>query len=483
MFERYTEKARRVIFFALYEASQYGSPNIESEHLLLGILREDKALTKRFLRSVSVESIRKLIDSQTTARPKTSPSVDRPLSDESKRVLAYAAEEAERLGHKHIGTEHLLLGLLREEKCLAAKLLKECDVRTGWVREELAKNPQPATTRPLEPASLAEPFRDLLQEAIDGELDSIVDRDAEIECVIEILGSQRRRNPILIGERGAGKTAIVEGLTQRIAEGAVPEFLAEKRILVVEPEMIAAWARDRQELEGLARLIRTKSASSEIILFLDGLQGLVTPRPDSGAPDASGLFRYSVSRGAVQCIAAESPAAYKETIQSIPWLEESFRTVNVLPLDEIATLKVLVARKSRLEKLHGVEYVDDALKFAAHSSGKYLPERPLPAKALELLDAAGSLVKLRQAAAVPDEVKEIQRRIKFIVKRMEDSIANHEFEKAKFYSMEENKERGSLRILRGVHKLDDSALGVVGLKEVEEVVARWATYPYRASKE
>ncbi len=375
MFERYTEKARRVIFFARYEASQYGSPYIESEHLLLGILREDKALTKRFLRLVSVESIRKQIDSQTTVRTKTSTSVDLPLSDESKRVLAYAAEEAERLGHKHIGTKHLLLGLLREEKCLAAKLLKERDVRPDWVRDELAKNPQPTTTRPLEPASLAEPFGDLTQKAIDGELDSVVDRDAEIECVIEILGSHSRRNPILIGERGAGKTAIVEGLTQRIVDGAVPAFLAEKRILVVEPEMIAAWARDRQELEALARLIRTKSAQSEVILFLDGLQGLVRPLPDSGAPDASGLFRYAVSRGAIQCIAAESAGAYKETLRAIPWLEESFRTVHVLPLDEIATLKVLVAHKSRLEKFHGVEYVDYALEFAAHSSGKYLRRR------------------------------------------------------------------------------------------------------------
>jgi ATP-dependent Clp protease ATP-binding subunit ClpC len=482
MFERYTEKARRVIFFARYEASQYGSPNIESEHLLLGILREDKALTNRFLRSVSFESIRKQIDSQTTVREKTSTSVDLPLSNESKRVLAYAAEEAERLGDKHIGTEHLLLGLLREEKCLAAELLKERDVRQDWVRDELAKNPQPATTRPLEPAALPEPFRDLAQEAIDGELDSVVNRDAEIECVIEILGSQRRRNPILIGERGAGKTAIVKGLAQRIADGAVPAFLAEKRILVVEPEMIVAWARDRQEPEGLARLIRTKSASSDVILFLDGLQGFVRPLPDSGAPDTSGLFRYAVARCATVyrrrdcgCLQGDYPG------DSVA--RRKLPHVHVLPLDEIATLKVLLARKSRLEKFHGVQYVDDALEFAAHSSGKYLPERPLPAKALELLDAAGSLVKLRQAAAVPEEVKEIQRRIKFIVQRMENSIANHEFEKARFYSMEEKKELESLRILRETHKLDDSALGVVGLKDVEEVVARWATYPYRPSKE
>src|SRR5229473_16837 len=167
MFERYTEKARRVIFFARYEASQFGSPYIETEHLLLGIIREDKALTNRFLRS-HVASIRKEVESQTTLREKTSTSVDLPLSNESKRVLAYAAEEAERLAHKHIGTEHLLLGLLREEKCFAAQILLERDVQPDWVRDELAKNPQPSATRALGPESLAEPFRDLTQEAVDG---------------------------------------------------------------------------------------------------------------------------------------------------------------------------------------------------------------------------------------------------------------------------------------------------------------------------
>jgi ATP-dependent Clp protease ATP-binding subunit ClpC len=205
MFERYNEKARRVVFFARYEAGQYGSPYIESEHPLLGILREDKSLTKRFLRSHPVESIRKQIDSQTTVREPTSTSVDLPLSDESKRVLAYAAEEAERMVHKHIGTEHLFLGLLREGKCFAAKILKERDVQLDRVRDELAKNPQPPATRALEPESLAEPFRDLTREAVDGGLDPVVDRDAEIDCVIEILGGQYRKNPILIGERGVGK--------------------------------------------------------------------------------------------------------------------------------------------------------------------------------------------------------------------------------------------------------------------------------------
>ena len=482
MFERYTEKARRVIFFARYEASSYGSPYIESEHLLLGILREDKSIAKRFLRSHSVEAIRNQIESQITVGAKTSTSVDLPLSNESKRVLAYATEEAERMAHKHIGTEHLFLGLLREEKCIAAEILKEQDVQPDLVREELAKSPQSPATR-VEPEPRQEPFRDLTQEAVDGGLSPVVDRDAEIDCIIEILGGRYMKNPILIGERGVGKRAIVEGLAQRIADGAVPEFLTEKRILLVEPEMVAAWARDRQELEGLTKLIRTKSASSEVILFLDGLRGLVLPLPNSGAPDASGLFRYALSRGAIQCIAAESAAGFQETTQAIPWLEESFRAVYVRPLDEAATLKVLLARKSRLEEYHGVTYANEALEFAAHSSGKYLPKGPHPGKALELLDAAGSLVKLRGSAGLPPELREIQKRIGFIVHRMENSIANHEFEKARFYSMEEKKERENLRALRETYKLDDSAPAVVGLKDVEEMVARWASYPYCPSKE
>ena len=213
MFERYTEKARRVIFFARYEASQFGSPYIETEHLLLGLLREDKALTNRFLRShASVESIRKQIEGHTTIREKVSTSVDLPLSNECKRVLAYAAEEAERLSHKHIGTEHLLLGLLREEKCFAAEILTERGLRLPAIREELQRTTQekvPAATgtgkgQRGEQSMLAEFSRDLTQSAMDQQLDPLVGRDTEVDRVIQILCRRTKNNPVLIGEPGVG---------------------------------------------------------------------------------------------------------------------------------------------------------------------------------------------------------------------------------------------------------------------------------------
>ena len=253
MFERYTEKARRVIFFARYEASQFGSPYIETEHLLLGLLREDKALTNRFLRShASVDSIRKQIEARTTVREKVSTSVDLPLSNECKRVLAYAAEEAESLGHKHIGTEHLLLGLLREEKCFAAEILLERGLKLAQIREELGRVTQekaPPQQRQHDSSLLAEFSRDLTQAAMDGQLDPLVGRDAELERVIQILCRRTKNNPVLIGEPGVGKTAIVEGFAQRVINGDVPELLADRRIVVLDLAMMVAGTKYRGQFE------------------------------------------------------------------------------------------------------------------------------------------------------------------------------------------------------------------------------------------
>src|SRR5213594_4647838 len=233
MFERYTEKARRVIFFARYEASQFGSPYIETEHLLLGLLREDKALTNRFLRShASVESIRKQIEGHTTAREKASTSVDLPLSNECKRVLAYAAEEAERLSHKHIGTEHLLLGLLREEKCFGAQILTERGIQLSRVREELARQPHEAALGQKRPSVLDE-LRSYISDLVD-QTQPMIGREKELDRLMELLCRFSGKNPVLVGELGVGKRTIVGGLARCIADGNIPQSLAEKAILVLD---------------------------------------------------------------------------------------------------------------------------------------------------------------------------------------------------------------------------------------------------------
>src|SRR6201996_3665967 len=280
MFERYTEKARRVIFFARYEASQFGSPYIETEHLLLGLLREDKALANRFLRShAAIESIRKQIEAHTTIREKVSTSVDLPLSHECKRVLAYGAEEAERLNHKHIGTEHLLLGLLREEKCFAAEILHERGLRLSTIREELARSQSEkvASARPKESSLLAEFSRDLTQAAMDNTLDPLIGRDYELERVVQILCRRTKNNPVLIGDAGVGKTAIVEGLAQRIAEGDVPDTLAERRVVALDLSGMVAGTRYRGDFEErmTALIEEVRSHTDSVIVFIDELHTVV----------------------------------------------------------------------------------------------------------------------------------------------------------------------------------------------------------------
>src|SRR5512140_634120 len=482
MFERYTEKARRVIFFARYEASQFGSPYIETEHLLLGLLREDKALTNRFLRShASVESIRKQIEGHTTIREKVSTSVDLPLSNECKRVLAYAAEEAERLSHKHIGTEHLLLGLLREEKCFAAEILHERGLRLSAIREELARSTQekaqPQRGSNRESSLLAEFSRDLTQAAMDNTLDPLTGRDYELERVVQILCRRTKNNPVLIGEPGVGKTAIVEGLAQRIAEGDVPSFLADKRILALDLSLIVAGTKYRGQFEErLKTIMKELMESQNSIIFIDELHTLVGAGSAEGSLDAANILKPALSRGEIQCIGATTPGEYRKSIEKDRSLERRFQAVKVPPPNELDAVKILFGIKERYEKFHAVAYTDEAIESSVYTSSRFIPDRFLPDKAIDLIDEAGARVKLRQTT-LPSDVADIQKRIKFIVHRMENAIANHEFEKARFYSDEERRERENLRQLREKYNLDDSSTGVVTKDDIEEVVARWTGLP------
>ncbi len=500
MFERYTEKARRVIFFARYEASQFGSPYIETEHLLLGLLREDKALTNRFLRShASVESIRKQIEQHTTVREKVSTSVDLPLSNECKRVLAYAAEEAERLSHKHIGTEHLLLGLLREDKCFAAEILTERGLRLPAIREELQRStqekPQGGASgassggsgkqrgQQQEQSMLAEFSRDLTQAASDGSLDPLVGRDFELERVIQILCRRTKNNPVLIGEPGVGKTAIVEGLAQKIADGEVPSFLAEKRVLSLDLSLIVAGTKYRGQFEErLKTIMKELMENQNSIVFIDELHTLVGAGSAEGSLDAANILKPALSRGEIQCIGATTPAEFRKSIEKDRSLERRFQAVKVPPPNEEDAVKIIMGIKEKYEKFHAVSYTDDAISFSVSHSSRYIPDRFLPDKAIDLIDEAGARVKLRQTT-LPEELTEVQRRIKLIVHRMENAIANHEFEKARFYSDEERKERENLRALRDKYHLDESSSGIVGRDDIEEVVARWTGVPVTSISE
>src|SRR5246127_2683061 len=486
MFERYTERARRVIFFARYEASQFGSTTIETENLLLGLIRENKNLTNRFLRnSSSIESIRKEIEGRTTIREKVLTSIDLPLTTEYKRILAYAAEEAERLNHRHIGTEHLLLGILREEKCVAAEILHERGLRLNAIREELARSVVDRQTlaKPKETPLLSEFSRDLTQAAMDGVLDPLVGRDAEIDRVIQILCRRTKNNPVLIGDPGVGKTAIVEGLAQKIADGEVPSFLADKRVLALDLSLIVAGTKYRGQFEErLKTIMKELMENQNSIVFIDELHTLVGAGSAEGSLDAANILKPALSRGEIQCIGATTPAEYRKSIEKDRSLERRFQAVKVPPPNEEDAIKIIMGIKERYEKFHAVSYTDDAITFSVSHSNRYIPDRFLPDKAIDLIDEAGARVKLRQTT-LPEELTEVQKRIKFIVHRMENAIANHEFEKARFYSDEERKERDNLRALRDKYHLDESSSGIVTREDIEDVVSRWTGVPITSIKE
>ncbi len=489
MFERYTEKARRVIFFARYEACQYGSPFIETEHLLLGLLREDKALANRFLRSHgSLDSIRKQIEGRTTIRERVSTSVELPFSEEVKRVLRHAVEQAERMAHKHIGTEHLLLGILCEEKCFAAEILHERGLRLSSVREELVRaqtqgERMAPASRNKEASLLSEFSRDLTQSALDGQLDPLVGRDNEVERMIQILSRRTKNNPVLIGEPGVGKTAIVEGLAQRITEGEVPPPLAEKRILQLDLSLIVAGTKYRGQFEErLKTIMKELMEAQNAIIFIDELHTLVGAGSAEGSLDAANILKPALSRGEIQCIGATTPSDYRKSIERDRSLERRFQPVKVPGPDEDEAILVLQGIKDRYEKFHAVSYTDEAINYSVWHSTRYISDRYLPDKAIDLLDEAGARVKLRQSS-LPEEVTEIQKHIKFITHRMETAIANHEFEKARFYSDEERKERDKLRHLKEKLNLDDQVSTVVTRADIEDVVSRWTGIPITSLKE
>jgi ATP-dependent Clp protease ATP-binding subunit ClpC len=311
----------------------------------------------------------------------------------------------------------------------------------------------------------------------------LIGREAELERVVQILCRRTKNNPVLIGEPGVGKTAIVEGLAQRIADGDVPSFLADKRILALDLSLIVAGTKYRGQFEErLKTIMKELMEAQNAIIFIDELHTLVGAGSAEGSLDAANILKPALSRGEVQCIGATTPAEYRKSIEKDRSLERRFQAVKVPPPTEGEGVKILFGIKDRYEKFHAVTYTDEALNGAVYHSNRYIPDRFLPDKAVDLIDEAGARVKLRQSS-LPEEMIDVQKRIKFVVHRMENAIANHEFEKARFYSDEERKERENLRLLREKYNIDETAMGVVTREDIEEVVSRWTGVPVTSIKE
>jgi ATP-dependent Clp protease ATP-binding subunit ClpC len=462
MFERYTEKARRVIFFARYEASQFGAPAIEPEHLLLGLMREDKTLTGRFFprAQVSIESIRKEIEGRTLLREKISTSVELPLAPETKHVLAFAHEESDRLQHRHIGTEHLLLGLLREERSMAAEILYERGLRLNAVRDEIARQSgaDARTSQKKDTPHLVEFSRDLTEDASNDKLDPLIGREAEIERVVQILCRRTKNNPVLIGEPGVGKTAIVEGLAQRIVHGDVPSFLENKRILSLDLSLIVAGTKYRGQFEErLKQIMRELVENPQYIVFIDELHTLVGAGSAEGSLDAANILKPALSRGEIQCIGATTPAEFRKSIEKDRSLERRFQAVKVPPPSEAEAVSILDGVRERYESFHQVRYTDEALQAAVYQSHRYIPDRFLPDKAIDVIDEAGARVKLR-------------------VRREQGNLAdwNELNEWSRSYG-----DSASLR----ASQEDALVSAEVTRDDVEDVIARWTGIPVTSLKE
>ena len=469
MFERYTEKARRVIFFARYEASQFGAPAIEPEHLLLGLLREDKTLTGRFFprAQVSIEAIRKEIEGRTLLREKISTSVELPLAPETKRVLAYAHEESDRLQHRHIGTEHLLLGLLREERSMAAEILYERGLRLNAVRDEIARQSgaDSRASQKKDTPHLVEFSRDLTEDAASDKLDPLVGREAEIERVIQILCRRTKNNPVLIGEPGVGKTAIVEGLAQRIVHGDVPSFLENKRILSLDLSLIVAGTKYRGQFEErLKQIMRELVENPHYIVFIDELHTLVGAGSAEGSLDAANILKPALSRGEIQCIGATTPAEFRKSIEKDRSLERRFQAVKVPPPSENEAVQILDGVRERYETFHQVRYTEDALEAAVYQSNRYIPDRFLPDKAIDVIDEAGARVKLR-------------------VRREQGNLDAWNSSMANDWPRIPYTAEAPLRLPGRTADEDELVSAEVTKDDIEEVIARWTGIPITSLKE
>ena len=487
-FEKFSERARRVLSLAQEEAQRFNHGYIGTEHVLLGLVRETDGVAARVLSNLSVElgKVRSAVEF-IIGRGERATSGEMGLTPRSKKVIELAVDEARRLGHHYIGTEHLLIGLMREGEGVAAGVLESLGVSLDKIRAETSRilsqsvqGTQSGGRSSSRTPTLDQLGIDLTNMARQGKLDPVVGRSKEIERVVQILSRRRKNNPVLIGEPGVGKTAIVEALAQQIVDEEVPESLRRRRVVTLDMGVLVAGTKYRGEFEErLKKIIEEIKSSGNCVLFIDEMHTMVGAGAAEGAVDAANILKPSLSRGELQCIGATTLDDYRKYVERDPALERRFQPVNVEEPTEEETIEILRGVKGRYEEHHNLSITDDALEAAAHLSARYISDRFLPDKAIDLIDEAASRVRINFSTP-PLGIKEMTLMLESVRKDKDEALAGQLYE----YASELHEREQTLRA-----KLDEKEQGwqeeaqmegkdpVVSEEDVAEVASMWTGIP------
>ncbi len=446
MFDRFTDRARKVMGLARQEAQRFNHQYIGTEHILLGLIQEGSGVAANVLRNLDVdpEKIRVEVEKIVQDGPTMVTMGQLPFTPRAKKVLELASEEASNLRHNYIGTEHLLLGLIRENEGVAAQVLMNLGLKLEDVREEvlellgadMSSNESGApgggekSTKKSKTPALDAFGRDLTELAKEGKLDPVIGRKDEIERVTMILSRRTKNNPVLLGEPGVGKTAIVEGLAQDIIKGNVPEILRDKRIVVLDLAMMVAGTKYRGQFEERIKAVMTEVRRvKNVVLFIDELHTLVGAGGAEGAIDASNVLKPALSRGEVQCIGATTLDEYRKYIEKDGALARRFQSITVDPPSKEEAVEILRGLRDKYEAHHRVQYTDVALQAAVDLAARYITDRFLPDKAIDVIDEAGARLRMKSMRTPPD-LKDIEEDVKKLEKEKEEAVAGQDFERA-----------------------------------------------------
>ena len=487
MFERFTEKAIKVIMLAQEEARRLGHNFVGTEQILLGLIGEGTGIGPKVLKSMGVNlkdarvEVEKII-----GRGSGFVAVEIPFTPRAKRVLELSLEEARQLGHNYIGTEHLLLGLIREGEGVAARVLENLSVDLSKVRSQiirsLGENTEVASgsnaTRSKTP-TLAEFGTNLTQKATEGRLDPVVGRAKEIERVIQILGRRTKNNPVLIGEPGVGKTAIAEGLAQRIANKDIPDTLDDKMVVALDIGLLIAGTKYRGEFEErLKKIMDEVRTANNIILVIDEVHTLIGAGAAEGAIDAANILKPALSRGELQCIGATTLEEYRKHIEKDAALERRFQPVMVGEPSVEETIEILYGLRERYEKHHKLVISDEALAAAAKFADQYIADRFLPDKAIDLIDEAGSRVRLMNSQ-IPAAAKELDQELRELLKSKDEAVRNQDFEKAGQIREREMEIKAQINAIALTKKgsSENVETPTVTEEDIAQIVAAWTSIP------